>query len=381
MPHVWEGTRFSAWIRLLATHRFAVHPRFLWVAAIITIVSFCHSFLWLIQEAFLGHRLRRLPTPQDPIFILGHWRCGTTLLHELLIRDSRHASPNTYQCFEPHHFLVSEKFMAVAAPFLMPSRRPMDDMPAGYDRPQEDEFALCMLGQPSPYLQIAFPNDPFKDLDSLDHRNLDESGKSRWSGVLANFLRRVAYLHPGKRLVLKSPPHSARIGTLLKRFPKAKFIHIVRDPHAMYPSTVRLWKALYRHHALQVPDCAQLDRYVFETGRRLFTALEAGKRLIPDGRFVEVRFEEFVQDPIAQMRSIYDTLGLGEFAKVESQIRDYFAHAKKVRPNKHANPPEVTEAIEREWGEIIRHYGYERQSLSSSVNPFAPAQPHYAGTP
>ena len=42
----------------------------------------------------------------------------------------------------------------------MPSRRPMDNMPAGWDRPQEDEFALCMMGQPSPYADIAFPNRP-----------------------------------------------------------------------------------------------------------------------------------------------------------------------------------------------------------------------------
>ena len=34
----------------------------------------------------------------------------------------------------------------------------MDNMKAGWDRPQEDEFGLCMMGQPSPYLTIAFPN-------------------------------------------------------------------------------------------------------------------------------------------------------------------------------------------------------------------------------
>ena len=43
--------------------------------------------------------------------IIGHWRSGTTMLHELLILDPRHTFPNTYQCFEPLHFLWTEWFV------------------------------------------------------------------------------------------------------------------------------------------------------------------------------------------------------------------------------------------------------------------------------
>lgn len=97
---------------------------------------------------------------QPPVFIIGHWRTGTTLLHELLILDPRHNFPNTYQCLEPNHFLLTEKFFKSYFNFLLPTRRPMDNMEAGWDKPQEDEFALCMMGQPSPYLDVAFPNNP-----------------------------------------------------------------------------------------------------------------------------------------------------------------------------------------------------------------------------
>ena len=44
----------------------------------------------------------------------------------------------------------------------------MDHVKTGFDRPQEDEFALCMLGQPSPYTAIAFPNNPPRDHAYLD---------------------------------------------------------------------------------------------------------------------------------------------------------------------------------------------------------------------
>ena len=82
---------------------------------------------------------------------LGHWRTGTTYLHELLIRDPRHSYPTTYQCLAPGHFLISEAWLPKVFFFFVPSRRPMDNMPAGWDRPQEDEFGLCLLGAPSPW--------------------------------------------------------------------------------------------------------------------------------------------------------------------------------------------------------------------------------------
>ena len=228
-PHMWEGSCFSAWVRLMARNRCAVHFRYWWVAGIATCVTFIHSVLWLLEQIFWRQQISRTPVPADPIFILGHWRTGTTLLHELLIRDPRHCYPNTYQCMEPNHFHLAEGFVTRFMPFLLPKRRPMDDMPTGWDRPQEDEFALCMMGQPSPYTHIGFPNNP-PDLDALDQRGYSNQQKKDWAGVLADFLRRVSSLHPGKRLVLKSPPHTARIPVLLQQFPNARFVHIVARP-------------------------------------------------------------------------------------------------------------------------------------------------------
>ena len=59
----------------------------------------------------------------DPIFIVGHWRTGTTLLHEFLILDDRHNYPTTYECLEPNHFLLTEGLVTRWLRFLAPSRR------------------------------------------------------------------------------------------------------------------------------------------------------------------------------------------------------------------------------------------------------------------
>ena len=239
MPRMWEGCDFFAWLKLLFGNRCAVHPRYWYIAVIITFVSFTNTLLRLLQDAIYGRAVREVKLTEPPIFILGHWRTGTTLLHELMICDERFGFPTTFQCLEPNHFLLTEAFFLRWLKFLMPSSRPMDNMKAGFDRPQEDEFAMCMFGVGSPYLTIAFPNHPPQCQEFLDLEGISATGLRRWKRALKQFLKRVTY-KTGKRLVLKSPPHTARIKTLGPMFPGAIFIHIVRDPYVVFPSTVNL---------------------------------------------------------------------------------------------------------------------------------------------
>ena len=221
-PHIWEGCDFFAWARLLLRNHFAVSGRYLYVAVIVTVVSLFHTLLRWLQQAWYGSRLERTPLRHAPLFIVGHWRTGTTLLHELLILDPRHTFPNTYQCLEPNHFLLTEGLVKRYLSFLMPSRRPMDNMAAGWDKPQEDEFALCMMGQPSPYLTIAFPNRPPQDQEAFSLEGLTPRQCQGWKQAFLLFLKRLTFKDP-RRLVLKSPTHSCRIRTLLELFPDCAF--------------------------------------------------------------------------------------------------------------------------------------------------------------
>ncbi|MGH9676914.1 MAG: sulfotransferase, partial [Candidatus Acidiferrum sp.] len=179
-PRFWEGCDFFAWLRLIVRNRFAVQPRFIYIALVITFVSLCHTVLRLVQQGWFFGRPERAKPKFAPLFIIGHWRTGTTLLHELLIEDPRHAFPNTFQCLMPNHFLLSELIFTRLFHWVLPTRRPMDNMAAGWDKPQEDEFALCMLGQPSPYLTIAFPNRPPQDQEAFDLERLPSRDVASW---------------------------------------------------------------------------------------------------------------------------------------------------------------------------------------------------------
>ena len=360
-PRMWEGCDFLTWLRLLWRNRLAVHWSCWYIAVIITSMSLLNTLFRLVQEIIYGRRIRRTIIKQPPIFILGHWRTGTTLLHELLIRDPRHNFPTTFKCLEPHHFLLTEKFFTRWLRFLMPKRRPMDNMRTGWDHPQEDEFALCMLGQPSPYMTIAFPNRPPQCQEYLDLEKVPAPKVAEWKRTFLRFLKQVTLSDP-RRLVLKSPPHTARIKILKEMFPDALFVHIVRNPFIVFPSTMNLWRTLYCTQGLQKPIENGLEEHVLSTFVRMYDRLEEGRKLLDAGQFHEMRYEDLVLDPLKEMRKLYDHFQLGGFDDVVPQLREYLAGIEGYETNRYQLTPREREEVARRWNTVICRYGYGNSS-------------------
>jgi len=366
-PRFWHGMDFLTWMRLLARNRFAVAPIRLSMVASVTASTLLNSFSSVFERLLFSHQVRRLKLKEPPLFVLGHWRSGTTLLHELLMLDPRHTCPTTYQCMAPHHFLCTQRFLPPMIRWLLPSKRPMDGMTAGWERPQEDEFALANLGVPTPYLAWAFPNHgPVAD-EYLDLRTLTASQRESWKRTWRDFVHRVALIR-NRRMVLKSPTHTARVRTILEVFPDAKFVHIVRDPLVLFPSTVRLWKSLSEVQGFQIPreDAGWIEKHVLDTFVRMYECFEQDRELVPPDRLIDVRYEELVADPVGQMREVYERLNLGEFANVEPEIAGYVKQRSDYRTNKYALPPEVADRVRKRWSPYFQRYGYNSHDVESA---------------
>jgi omega-hydroxy-beta-dihydromenaquinone-9 sulfotransferase len=353
-PRIWEGADYIAWHRLLFRNRYAVEPPYWYIAAIASCVTFGNMVLRWLQNGLYGGRIRRTEPVAPPIFVIGHWRTGTTLLHELLCLDPRHTSPTSLQCFAPNHFLLSEGVLKTYGTILIPERRPMDNMDAGWDRPQEDEFALCLLGLPSPYADMAFPNRPATYPGSLDLSGLTPRQLADWKRTFRRFVQALTFRDP-RRLVLKSPPHTARVPVLRAVFPEARFVHIVRDPYVVFASTVNLWKSMSRRHGLQTPrDERVIREKVFHEFRVIYDRLEEAKPAIPPGHFHEVRYEELVQDTPGEMRKVYEALGLGGFDDYRPRLEEYLRKQAGYETNKYQLTDADREEVTRRWGDVIR---------------------------
>ena len=356
---------------LLSKNRFAVSPSVGRIHIVVSAVifSFMNSLLNRVQRVVYGGRIGRVEL-QPPIFILGHWRSGTTFLHELLTCDPALTAPSTYECFNPGHFHLSARLFT-KFDYLIPSTRPMDEMKMSWHNPQEDEFALLNMGLPSPYEELAFPNHrkraaPFLRVDEFSPRD-----QARWRESFITFLKSVT-LHrvtedggAAPRLVLKSPPHTARLAVLREMFPDAKFIHIVRDPAEVFPSSVHTWSSLFEVQGCQTPRAEALpngapsiEDYVLSTFNELYRDFAQARDAIPPDQFCELRYEDLIADPLAQLQRVYDQLQLGHFEEAGPHFVTHLAAVRNYQPSRHHVAADLHREVRRRWAPFFETYGY-----------------------
>ncbi|MBN2291108.1 MAG: sulfotransferase [Pirellulales bacterium] len=358
VPRFWNGMGVGAWAGLVKRNRFAIDPRCYAMAGIMTGLAGVNAAMWAMQELILGRKIRNTQIEKHPIFIIGHWRSGTTLLHELLVLDEQHTFPDTYACFSPNHFLATNWIIPKMLWFLMPARRPMDNMPVGWARPQEDEFAMCNMGMHSPYLTLAFPNHEPQDQQYLDLDNLSPEELDEWKKTFHWFLQCLTKKSPEKRIVLKSPPHTCRIKHLLDIFPQARFVHIVRDPKVIFPSTINLWKRLYRDQGFQIPKYKGLEEHVFSTFTRMYEIFQRDRDLIPAEQFSEIRYEDLVKQPLDELERIYAELRLDGYEEALPALQNHVSGWAEYKTNRYVIDPKIENEIEERWGDYARRYGY-----------------------
>jgi omega-hydroxy-beta-dihydromenaquinone-9 sulfotransferase len=362
---MWIGVRFVPWLGLLARNGFRISPTRVPRAAAITCASIANEALRGITLTIWGRGLRAARLEADPVLILGHWRSGTTLLHELLACDRRFTPPNTLQCGAPSHFVLSEQFARDWLGFLLPPRRPMDAIPMGFERPQEDEVALCNLGLPSPWWGIAFPNEPDLDAAWADLEQLTDRDRDRWLAAWTGFLRDVQFEHPG-RLLLKNPLHTHRVPLIRQVFPAADFIHIARDPHDLVPSCVHFWLRMTESHGLQRPRREGLEERVFTSIERMEARLAATWETIPPAHRFRTRYEDLVADPLAVLREIYAHFGWPARA-AEPAWQDAVAAREDYRANTHPRDADRDARIASRLAAVLTRYGYPSRSAPSGA--------------
>jgi hypothetical protein len=287
---------------------------------------------------------------------VGHWRSGTTHLHNLISRDPNFACPTAYQCLFPEHFIFSQAggalFNAIAPP-----KRPMDNVAFSADTPHEDEFALAADSGLSPYICIWFPRTARRPYSGFDPCELDPKDLEKWKASLQLFMKKLT-LSEGKRIALKSPPHFGRIRTILEIFPQAKFVHIVRDPYMVYASTHKLWRSGLAWSHLQIPTPELVDETILSWYVELFGLFERDRGLIPPGALHELKFEDLEISPMECMERMYAELGIPGFPDFKPALSAYLESIKSYEKNRHALSEADREKVAARWRSTFEKYGY-----------------------
>ncbi len=357
---------FRNWVRVLRASG-GVERAFLRRACFISSVSLMTIPLRAWER--LGQRSLHATQSIDPspIFIVGHWRSGTTLLHQLLARDPGVGYVSTFQSIAPEWFMLGGRTIKGLLARAIPATRMMDNVKLSLDDPQEEEFAIAEMSPFSFYHQWSFPRNARDYFEKYAlFRNVPEAVIQSWKNTYLSILRKAAF-HTGlKRLVIKNPVNTARIRILLELFPDAKFIHVYRNPYVVFLSTRHFFQRVLAVTQLQQITQAEIEANIFHFYREMMGSFLADKELIPPENLVEIPFEELEMVPLAALRWVYACLGLPEFAAAEAGFRSQIESLAGYQRNRYNLSQDVIRKVEKQWGFTIDRWGYEPPT--SAVN-------------
>ena len=182
-------------------------------------------------------RIHNFTPETPPVFIIGFWRSGTTLMHNLMCSDPESAYTTTFQTVFPNIVLTQSWWLKPVINFFVPVRRPYDNVSMDMDFPQEEDFGMMNIQPSTIYKFFLFPTEFDKIISNeLFTGDLSPEAISLWKEAYHEMIAKAVFNTGGTRYIGKNPCHLGRIPLLLEMFPDAKFIFIHRHPYKVIES-------------------------------------------------------------------------------------------------------------------------------------------------
>ncbi len=355
------GIKLQHLIKLLARNRITFYPKYFF-RLLFLLQSGVWSSIFAKNEAIrFGKIIKSTPLPDNPIIIIGHWRTGSTLLHQLMNLDNDLTAPTLFQVTLPDSFLNSRRYYEPAMKAFMGKHRPMDQVKLGFDEPMEDEWATFRMTNISPLERVIFPKSRRYFLLDYDTFVPDGSSVAQWEKALCVFFKKLAY-STNKRIVLKNPFHSLRIKMLKRLFPNVRFIHIYRHPYTVIPSTIRMWNIVGKQNSLNKRWTSPQIEDVVTVLDRMLSAIQHDLAELPDENYCEVKFEELEKEPVSVLKKIYHKLGLTFTPQFENKVNEFLPDIKHYKKNIYTLSRQERELISNRLKYHIEYYGYKLMS-------------------
>lgn len=297
---------------------------------------------------------------KPPIFIIGHWRSGTTYVHNVLSRDKNLGYFTTFQAYLPSIFLASEKLFKPLVSASIPKKRPMDDVAMDAEYPQEDQYALGAFCPYSYYHGWCFPQNMELYNTYVCMENVPQKTIDAWKGFYRYILKKITLREHGKQLVLKNQDNTGKINILLDMFPDAKFIYLHRNPYDLYFSMMKFMKVAIPRYCIQKPpQIEQVESSMMNLYTKLIQKYLRERDSIPQGNLVEIRYEDFIAHPLHEIQRIYETFSLQGYQDALPAFQTYIRSQKTIKTDRYQINDEVQQKIQRKWEFAFETFGYQ----------------------
>lgn len=312
---------------------------------------------------------------EQPVFIFANGRSGTTMLHRLMGLDEE-----TFAGFKLHQSIFSavslqRSFAALGDGPLGPllkqgvktinqtffENNAWDGIHAmGIDKEEEDEttFVYC-FESPSISLLNPFMRN-YTRLTWLDS-HADAERESFMDFYEATVKKHLYSVDGNKRFLNKNVFFAPRVRSMLKRFPDARFVYLLRHPFEALPSFASMYHAKWQTHSPELGKRTDASREMIEMGYAYYRAGAELVRDLPKERIHVVRYPELVSDPRAVVEDIYDWMSLPITEKYRARLNDATQKQRRYRSQHQYSLEEFgvsQEEVRRELADVFELFGF-----------------------
>lgn len=316
-------------------------------------------FDWM-ERVYVESISREKRSSVPPVFILGHWRSGTTHLYNILSKSPSFGYLPPIATGIPWNMLLLGRWMERWLIKTLPSERFIDNVPVQHDSPQEDEIALANMIDVSFYHGLYFPKHfhaYFRQGVYFDQA--DASDVQRWKKTFLYFMNKLSLLNEGRAILVKNPVYTARVALLREMYPDAKFIHIHRNPFRVFESMMNFYRNLFRELAFQPYDHLSILKLVLEHYPRIMDRLVNDTKDLPSDHFIELGYDTLDQHPMQAIEQIYDQIKLGDFEKDKPHFQTYLKSVKRYQKNRFEYTPDTVDLVQKHWGRFVDRWNYD----------------------
>lgn len=310
---------------------------------------------------------------EQPIFIVGNFRSGTTLLHRLLAKDDRFTGMKSWEIYVAPS-IVQRRFirwlMKINRYIGNPIRRIINAFEkalreysymhkTGLDAVEEDGQIFLHIW--SSYNLFAF--FPFPDLVRnyiYYDDEVSEQQKEIDMQYYQEVLKRHVYAYGGKRYIAKNPTYSPKVRTLHEKFPDAKFINLVRNPLRVIPSSVSMFSNHWKTYGDPEGEYPQPGpATILEHARHWYIYPHQYLKNLPADQYKMVRYKDLVADPQGTVEDIYEQFGIEMTPEYHQILHQESEKAKRYKSSHQYSLEEMgldQQEIAREFRQAVRDY-------------------------
>ena len=310
-----------------------------------------------IERFFWDRRIRNMVIDKPPLFILGHWRSGTTYLFNLPSCDPETSFMDSMTTFTFHNFLLLRYHLPKHYSDKLTGDRYGDDMEFLPHSPQEECYAIANCIDETFTHLITFPQNYQKYMDYAFEDGLTPEQRQRWCDTHSYLLKKISYFRKGKRILFKSPDNTAKLGMLHNLYPDAKFVHIYRDPYKVLLSTIHMFEEGIQAMTFEkVPSHELVVDMAIRFYKRIYTQYLKDMARVPKEQLVEISYSDLVKAPMETLEQIYRDLDLPGFEAARPLMQAHVDSQKSYKPNRFDLDPVLRDKINAELGFFFEHY-------------------------